>query len=166
MLVLTFLGVCSVQFDSGDCLRYWNRAVLQKWFLALWQLSCFHLVLSAAIHLSIGLSGVALSWRGWNGVRTLNNQMPSGSRSFIRDHGHLMKNMMLHPLRTLTENGGSSMLPTKTQSVGRSSSFPASRASRGNTPVETVGVSEPYRPVNPSDSDRDKASPIFEVTED
>ena len=40
------------------------------------------------------------------------------------------------------------------------------RASRGNTPLETVGVSEPYRPVNPSDSDRDKASPIFEVTED
>ena len=40
------------------------------------------------------------------------------------------------------------------------------RASRGNTPSETIGVSEPYRPVNTSDNDRDKVSPIFELTED
>ena len=40
------------------------------------------------------------------------------------------------------------------------------RASRGITPSETVGVSEPYRPGNPSDSGKDKASPIFELTED
>ena len=40
------------------------------------------------------------------------------------------------------------------------------RASRGSTPSETIGVSEPYRPVNPSDSGRDKVSPIFELTED
>ena len=40
------------------------------------------------------------------------------------------------------------------------------RASRGITPSETVGVSEPYRPVNPSDSCKAKARPIFELNED
>ena len=40
------------------------------------------------------------------------------------------------------------------------------RASRGSTPSETIGVSDPYRPVNPSDSGRDKMSPVFELTED
>ena len=40
------------------------------------------------------------------------------------------------------------------------------RASRGSTSLETIGVSDPYRPVNPSDSGRDKMSPVFELTED
>ena len=70
----------------------------------------------------------------------LNNQMPSGSRSFIRDHGHHMKNMMLHLLRILLENGGSSMLPTRTQSVGRSKS---PRGTNETGPQRAIGESLP-----------------------
>ena len=40
------------------------------------------------------------------------------------------------------------------------------RASRGITPSETVGVFDPYRPVNPPDSCKAKAGPIFELNED
>ena len=40
------------------------------------------------------------------------------------------------------------------------------RALRGSTSLETIGVSDPYRPVNPSDSGRGRMSPVFELTED
>ena len=40
------------------------------------------------------------------------------------------------------------------------------RASRGHTPSETIGVSDPYTPLNPSGSGQDKMRPIFELTED
>ena len=71
----------------------------------------YHLsqLLSAAVRLSICHQGFELSCRGWSGVRILNNQMPSGSRSFIRDHGLHRKNMMLHLRLTHTESGRSSM---------------------------------------------------------
>ena len=178
--------------------------------------------------------------------------MPSGSKSFIRDHGLHMKNMMLHLRLTHTESGRSSMsqiriktvrspmtacgtketglqratgesLPLKlvmtsmsfpdhhnvaTQSAAlsmspqmleailRSSDAAAFstedltrlqegisqqlsdrarhashqhqpvRASRGIAPPETVGVSDPYRPVNPSGSITAKVRPIFELNDD
>ena len=40
------------------------------------------------------------------------------------------------------------------------------RALRGSTSLETIGVSDPYRPVNPTDSGRGRMSPVFELTED
>ena len=43
--------------------------------------------------------------------------MPSASRSFIRDHGLHMKNMMLHLHRTRIESGRSSMPQTRTKTV-------------------------------------------------
>ena len=93
-------------------------------------------------YLSICLSGFALSCRGWNGVRILNNQMPSGSRSFIRDHGLHMKNMMLHLHRTRIESGGSSMLPTRTKTVSSSMS-PCGTKETG--PQRAIGESLPLK---------------------
>ena len=104
----------------------------------------FSLVLSAAVHLSTRLSAVVLSWRGWNGARTLNNQMPSGSRSFIRDRGRRKKNMMTHLLRILFENGKSSMHPTRPPSESR----PRSLCGTNKTgPQRAIGESLPLTQV-------------------
>ena len=180
--------------------------------------------------------------------------MPSGSKSFIRDHGLHMGKMMLHLRLTHTESGRSSMSQIRIKTVRNpndsmwykrdwategyrrvaapqaghdfdSMSFPdhrnvatrsaalsvspqmleailrssdaaafstedltrlqegisqqlsdrarlASRphqpvrASCGIAPPETVGVSDPYRPVNPSGSTTAKVKPIFELNDD
>ena len=166
-------------------------------------------------------------------VRILNNQMPSGSRSFTRDHGLHRKNMMPHLHLTHTESGRSSMSqiliktvrspmtafgfdsmsfpdqhnvatqspalsmsPQMLEAILRSSDAAAFstedltrlqegisqqlsdrarhvsqqhqpvRASRGIAPPESIGVSDPYRPTNPSGSTTAKVKPIFELNDD
>ena len=51
-----------------------------------------------------------------------------------------MKNMMLHLLHILLENGGSTILPARTQSVGRSKSL---RGTNETGPQKAIGESLP-----------------------
>ena len=179
--------------------------------------------------------------------------MPSGSRSFMRDHGLRRKNTMLHLHLTHTGSGRSSMFqiliktvrspmtgiwykrdwategyrrvaapqaghdfdsksfpdqhsvatqssalsmsPQMLDAILRSSDAAAfstedltrlqegvsqqlsdrarqasqqhqpARASRGIAPPESIGVSDPYRPMNPSGSTTAKVKPIFELND-